>query len=37
MQRGMDEPQAFRRLQKLAMDKRKSLRQVAEAVLLTES
>ena len=37
MQRGLDEPQAFRRLQKLAMDKRKSLRQVAEAVLLTES
>jgi response regulator NasT len=36
MKRGMDEPQAFRRLQKLAMDKRKSLREVAEAVLLTE-
>ena len=35
MQRGMDEPQAFRRLQKLAMDKRKSLREVAEAILLT--
>ena len=32
MQRGLDEPQAFRRLQKLAMDKRKSLRQVAEDV-----
>ena len=32
----MDEPQAFRRLQKLAMDKRKSLREVAEAILLTE-
>jgi response regulator NasT len=36
MKRGMDEPQAFRRLQKLAMDKRKSLRDVAEAILLTE-
>jgi len=36
MKRGMDEPTAFRRLQKLAMDKRKSLREVAEAVLLTE-
>ena len=36
MKRGMDEPQAFRRLQKLAMDKRKSLREVAEAILLTE-
>jgi len=36
IKRGMDEPQAFRRLQKLAMDKRKSLRGVAEAILLTE-
>ena len=36
MKKGMDEPQAFRRLQKLAMDKRKSLRDVAEAILLTE-
>jgi response regulator NasT len=36
MRRGMDEPTAFRRLQKLAMDKRKSLREVAEAILLTE-
>lgn len=36
MKQGMDEPQAFRRLQKLAMDKRRSLRQVAEAILLTE-
>lgn len=32
--RGMSEPEAFRRLQKLAMDKRKSLREIAEAVLL---
>jgi response regulator NasT len=36
MKRGMDEHQAFRRLQKLAMDKRTSLKAVAEAVLLTE-
>jgi len=36
MKRGMNEPEAFRRLQKLAMDKRRSLREVAEAVLLTE-
>lgn len=34
MQQGVSEPEAFRRLQKLAMDKRKSLREVAEAVLL---
>jgi AmiR/NasT family two-component response regulator len=34
MARGMTEPEAFRRLQKLAMDKRKSLREIAEAVLL---
>jgi response regulator NasT len=36
MKKGLDEPQAFRRLQKLAMDRRKSLREVAEAILLTE-
>jgi response regulator NasT len=36
MKRGLDEPSAFRRLQKLAMDKRKSLREVAEAILLAE-
>ena len=34
MAKGMTEPEAFRRLQKLAMDKRMSLRQVAEAVVL---
>lgn len=34
MARGLSEPDAFRRLQKLAMDKRKSLREIAEAVLL---
>jgi response regulator NasT len=34
MAQGMSEPEAFRRLQKLAMDRRKTLREVAEAVLL---
>lgn len=34
MARGMSEPDAFKRLQKLAMDKRKSLREIAEAVML---
>jgi response regulator NasT len=34
---GLSEPEAFRKMQKLAMDKRKSLRQIAEAILLTES
>jgi len=34
MAKGSTEPEAFRRLQKLAMDKRMSLRQVAEAVVL---
>jgi len=34
MARGMSESEAFRRLQKLAMDKRKTLREVAEAVVL---
>ena len=32
--RGMSEPDAFKRLQRLAMDKRKTLREVAEAVIL---
>lgn len=32
---GLSEPEAFRKMQKLAMDKRKSLRQIAEAILLT--
>ena len=36
MARGMTEPEAFQRLQKLAMDKRKTLREVAEAVVLAE-
>jgi AmiR/NasT family two-component response regulator len=34
MTRGMTEPEAFKRLQRLAMDKRKTLREVAEAVVL---
>lgn len=34
MGRGMSEPEAFKRLQKLAMDKRKPLRDIAEAVIL---
>lgn len=34
MARGMTEPEAFRRLQKLAMDRRKTLREVADAVVL---
>jgi AmiR/NasT family two-component response regulator len=33
MAKGMTEPEAFRRLQKLAMDKRTSLRAIAEAVV----
>ncbi len=34
MAKGLTEPEAFKRLQKLAMDKRLSLRSVAEAVVL---
>jgi len=34
MAKGLTEPEAFRRLQKLAMDKRRSLREVAEAIVL---
>jgi response regulator NasT len=33
---GFSEPEAFRRIQKLAMDKQKSMRQIAEAILITE-
>jgi len=36
MQKGMSEPEAYRRMQKAAMDKRKSLKEVAEAILLME-
>jgi response regulator NasT len=32
----LSEPEAFRRMQKLAMDKRTSLKKIAEAILLTE-
>ncbi len=34
MARGMSEPEAFGRLQRLAMDKRKTLREIADAVIL---
>jgi two-component system, response regulator PdtaR len=34
MGRGVSEPDAFRRLQKLAMDKRKPIRDIAEAVII---
>ena len=34
MARGVSEPDAFRRLQKLAMDRRKTLREIAEAVII---
>jgi len=33
---GLSEPEAYRRMQKIAMDKRKSLKEVAEAILLME-
>lgn len=33
---GLSEPEAFRRMQKLAMDKRTSLKNIAAAILLTE-
>lgn len=36
MARGLTEPEAFRRLQKLAMDKRLNLRQVADAIVLAD-
>lgn len=36
IRKGMSEPEAYRRMQKLAMDKRKSLKEVAEAILLME-
>ncbi|MBN1193109.1 MAG: response regulator [Coriobacteriia bacterium] len=36
MAKGMTEPDAFRRLQKLAMDRRLTLRQVADAIVLAE-
>jgi len=36
MQQGLSEPDAYRKMQKLAMDKRKSLKEVADAILLME-
>lgn len=36
MKKGMSEEDAFRRIQKQAMDVRKSMRQVAEAIILTD-
>jgi response regulator NasT len=36
IRQGMSEPEAYRKMQKLAMDKRKSLKEVAEAILLME-
>jgi response regulator NasT len=35
MQNGLSEDEAYRKMQKIAMDKRKSLREVADAILLT--
>ena len=37
IKKGMSEPEAYRKMQKLAMDKRKSLKEVADAILLMES
>jgi response regulator NasT len=37
MKSGMSEPEAYRKMQKLAMDKRKSMKEVAEAIILMES
>ena len=36
MKQGLSEPDAHRKMQKLAMDKRKSLKEVAQAILLME-
>ena len=36
IKQGMKEPDAHRKIQKLAMDKRSGLKAVAEAILLTE-
>jgi len=36
MKNGLPEPEAYRKMQKIAMDKRKSLKEVAEAILLME-
>ena len=36
IERGLSEPEAFRKLRKVSMDSRKSMREVAEAVLLAK-
>ncbi len=36
IKQGMAEPEAYRKMQKLSMDKRKTLKEVAEAILLME-
>ena len=36
MAKGLSEPEAFQRLQRLAMDRRKTLREIAEALILAE-
>jgi AmiR/NasT family two-component response regulator len=36
MAKGLGEPEAFQRLQRLAMDRRKTLREIAEALILAE-
>jgi len=36
MAKGLSEPEAFQRLQRLAMDKRKTLRDIAEALVLAD-
>jgi two-component system, response regulator PdtaR len=36
IKKGLTEPEAYRKMQKIAMDKRKTLKEVAEAILLTE-
>ncbi len=36
MKKGFSEPEAYRKMQKLSMDKRKSVKEVAEAILLME-
>jgi response regulator NasT len=35
MQQGMSEQEAYRKIQRMAMNKRKTLKEVAEAILLT--
>jgi two-component system, response regulator PdtaR len=36
IKKGLSEPEAYRKMQKIAMDKRKSLKEVADAILLME-